>query len=130
MIIDVINGIIDVKSHESLQFLAIDSSILKRMYTSVKSQSMKIFPQSSICISFIDSTDLSKYFNLYVKLIDQPHLAVGTNPGWIQFCQDGYHSFIERLHQKGDMYEAMIKDNKMKGNTHKYLSKRKRKISP
>jgi len=49
------------------------------------------------------------YWNLYVKLVDQPHLATGTNHGWVDFSRDGYHSFIERLHQKGDMYEAMIR---------------------
>lgn len=48
------------------------------------------------------------YFNQYVKLVDQPHLIANTNQGWIQFAADGYRSFIERLHQKGDMYEAMI----------------------
>ncbi len=49
------------------------------------------------------------YFNLYVKLVDQPHLAEGTNSGWVDFSRDGFHSFIERMHQKGDMYEAMIR---------------------
>lgn len=48
------------------------------------------------------------YFNLYVKLIDQPHLVYNTNEGWIKFSRDGYYSFIERMHQKGDMYEAFI----------------------
>lgn len=48
------------------------------------------------------------YFNLYVKLIDQPHLSPETNQGWIDFSIDGYHSFIERLHQKGNLYEAFI----------------------
>lgn len=48
------------------------------------------------------------YFNLYVKLVDQPHLSAGTNQGWINFSRDGFHSFIERLHQKGGIYEAMI----------------------
>ena len=49
------------------------------------------------------------YWSLLLKLIDQPHLIGNTNHGWIQFAQDSYHSFIERLHQKGDMYEAMIR---------------------
>lgn len=48
------------------------------------------------------------YFNQYIKIIDQPHLLGATNPGWINFAQDGYHSFIERLHKKGNRYEAMI----------------------
>lgn len=49
------------------------------------------------------------YWNLYLKLVDQPHLSPNTNPGWIQHSAEGYHSFIERLHQKGDMYEAFIR---------------------
>lgn len=48
------------------------------------------------------------YFNQYVKLAEQSHLVGNTNQGWINFSRDGYHGFIERLHQKGDMYEAMI----------------------
>lgn len=48
------------------------------------------------------------YFNQYVKLIDQPHLIANTNQGWVDFARDGYHSFIERMHQKGDMYEAFL----------------------
>ncbi len=51
------------------------------------------------------------YFNLYIKLIDQPHLSGGTNRGWFDFSRDGYHSFIERLHQKGDLYEAFIRSD-------------------
>lgn len=48
------------------------------------------------------------YFNLYVKLIDQPHLVYKTNEGWLRFSADGYHSFIQRMHEKGDMYEAFV----------------------
>ena len=48
------------------------------------------------------------YFNNYLKLIDQPHLMGNTNPGWINFAQDSYHSFIERLHSKGKRYDAFI----------------------
>jgi hypothetical protein len=43
-----------------------------------------------------------------VKLIDQPHLAEGTHPGWVDFSRDGFHSFIDRMHQKGDMYDAFL----------------------
>ncbi len=48
------------------------------------------------------------YWNQYVKLIDQPHLAEGTHSGWLDFSRDGFHSFIDRLHQKGDMYDAFL----------------------
>jgi hypothetical protein len=48
------------------------------------------------------------YFNQYIKLAEQPHLLANTNEGWVKFAKDGYHGFIERLHQKGDMYDAMI----------------------
>lgn len=48
------------------------------------------------------------YFNQYIKLAEQPQLRANTNAGWTKFATEGYHSFIERLHQKGDMYEAML----------------------
>jgi len=48
------------------------------------------------------------YFNNYLKLIDQPHLLGNTDPGWINFAQDSYQSFINRLHAKGKMYDAFI----------------------
>ena len=48
------------------------------------------------------------YFNNYLKLIDQPHLLGNTNPGWINFAQDSYQSFINRLHSKGKRYDAFI----------------------
>lgn len=51
------------------------------------------------------------YFNNYLKLVDQPHLIGFTNAGWVQFVKDGYHSFIERLHKKGNRYEAFITGN-------------------
>lgn len=52
------------------------------------------------------------YFNLYLKLAEQSHLIDNTNQGWIQFAKEGYHGFIERLHAKGDMYEAFLTGNK------------------
>ena len=52
------------------------------------------------------------YWNLYIKLVDQPHLAQGTNPGWIQFSRDGFTSFVDRLHQKGEMYDAFLLGDK------------------
>ena len=48
------------------------------------------------------------YFNQYLKLVDQPHLIGNTNAGWVQFARDGFHSFIDRMHKKGDLYEAFI----------------------
>lgn len=52
------------------------------------------------------------YFNLYLKLAEQSHLIDNTNIGWVQFAKEGYHGFIERLHAKGDMYEAFLTGNK------------------
>jgi hypothetical protein len=48
------------------------------------------------------------YWNQYVKLIDQPHLANGTNPGWTDFARDGFNSFIDRMHNKGKRYDAFL----------------------
>lgn len=48
------------------------------------------------------------YFNQYLKLVDQPYLIGNTNAGWVQFAKDGFHSFIERMHKKGNRYEAFI----------------------
>lgn len=59
------------------------------------------------------------YFNLYLKLAEQPHLIDNTNIGWVQFAKDGYHSFVERLHEKGDLYEAFIRGDK--GLLEKYI---------
>ena len=48
------------------------------------------------------------YFNNYLKLVDQPHLLGNTNIGWVNFVQDSYQSFINRLHAKGKMYDAFM----------------------
>lgn len=52
------------------------------------------------------------YFNLYLKLAEQSHLIDNTNHGWVSFAKEGFHGFIERLHAKGDMYEAFITGDK------------------
>lgn len=36
----------------------------------------------------------------------------------------------EQVRSFRDTYEAMVKENRMKSNTHKYISKKNRKISP
>lgn len=59
-----------------------------------------------------DTVKEAVYFNLYLKLAEQSHLIDNTNLGWVQFAKEGFHGFIERLHAKGDLYEAFITEDK------------------
>lgn len=48
------------------------------------------------------------YFNLYNRIVDEPHNLGATNEGWIQFAKDNYDSMKERLLKKGKRYQAFI----------------------
>ena len=46
------------------------------------------------------------YFNQYLKLVENVEICGATNSGWVQFAQQDYDSFRERLRAKGMRYWA------------------------
>lgn len=46
------------------------------------------------------------YFSQYNKIIDEPSLLGGTDPGWVHFAEANYESMAYRLRKKGERYEA------------------------
>lgn len=49
------------------------------------------------------------YFTQYNRIIDEPALLGGTDPGWIPFAEGNYESMAFRLRKKGARYEAFKK---------------------
>lgn len=51
------------------------------------------------------------YFQMYIKLIDNPKLRGNTNQTWIDYATRDYDSLMERLLKKGKRYEAFLTGN-------------------
>lgn len=51
------------------------------------------------------------YFYQYTRLVDEPQVLGGTDPGWINFAKENYESMVERLLKKGKRYEAFLREN-------------------
>jgi len=46
------------------------------------------------------------YFTNYMRIIDEPNMLGGTDPGWVHFAEANYESMAYRLRKKGKRYEA------------------------
>lgn len=55
---------------------------------------------------FNDCKELVYFFN-YCKLVELPESMLGaTDPGWFKFAEDNYNSMLERMHKKGNRFNA------------------------
>lgn len=51
------------------------------------------------------------YFQMYIKLVENPELRANTHQGWIDYAIRDYDSLKERLLKKGKRYEAFLTGN-------------------
>lgn len=51
------------------------------------------------------------YFQMYIKLVEQPEMRGVTHQGWIDHATADYESFKDRLTQKGRRYWAFLAGN-------------------
>lgn len=56
------------------------------------------------------------YFYQYLRLVEEPDMVQGTNPGWVQYAKDAYDSLSERIVKKEHRYFAF-----QGGNYFKYM---------